>query len=199
MSLGEPKWYPAFNIGDGGCINDGLENVYFRRFSKYLFDSEQECCEFYYPMNAQGCIEPRSVEDPCSEEFQIDYWGIYNEDFLLEPEIGFYPSFSEDSYCVNDGNAPAYMITSPQNWKRKSITECCYSFYQFAYRECMGDSPNDEGGEIELPLCIQLPELSGDWYLNDLPDRGVYECVRECSGRKPCNGRASCEYFYNIF
>ena len=54
----------------------------------------------------------------------------------------------------------------------------------------MGDSPQ-EGEDIEIPLCIQQPELSGKWYLNDIPEKGIYECVRECSGRSPCNGRAS--------
>ena len=33
-------------------------------------------------------------------------------------------------------------------------------------------------------------QLSGKWYLNDLPEKEIYECVRECPGRSPCNGRA---------
>jgi len=54
----------------------------------------------------------------------------------------------------------------------------------------MGDSLNDADGAIDLPSCIQSPELSGKWYLFDLPEKGVYECRRECAGRNPCNGRA---------
>ena len=45
------------------------------------------------------------------------------------------------------------------------------------------------------PSCIQLPELSGNWYLYDVPVKGIYECVRECAGHSPCNGRAPREFF----
>jgi len=146
-------------------------------------------------MNVQGCIQPRIIEDPCtSEDFEGAYYGIYDEHFLLKQEVAFYPTFYEDNYCVNDGYAPAYMITRPSIWKLKSKVECCYRYYQYAFRECMGDSQNDEGGEIELPPCIELPELSGNWYIYDVPDKGIYECVRECAGHSPCNGRAPRKY-----
>ena len=75
------------------------------------------------------------------------------------------------------------------HWKKRTRAECCYAYYQWAFRECMGDSYN--GNEVvDLPSCIQQPDLSGKWYLNDIPELGIYECVRECPGRSPCNGRA---------
>lgn len=188
-SLGTPMWYPKFDSDAGGCTNDGLEPTYLKQFKMYVFDSKESCCENYYPLNMQNCIEPYAVKDPCTKEFEITYWGVYNEDFLLEPEVGYYPSFSDDRYCVNDGLAPAYLVRSPMHWKRNSRAECCYSYYQYAIRECMGEA-NNEGGAIELPRCIQQPLLSGKWYVNDIVTEGIYECVRECAGQSPCNGRA---------
>jgi len=76
-------------------------------------------------MNVQGCLRQELVEDPCAEEFNMAYWGIYNEDILLEPESGWYPTFSEGSYCANDGEAPAFMVTNPKLWKHKTNVECC--------------------------------------------------------------------------
>ena len=62
----------------------------------------------------------------------------------------------------------------------------------------MGDSSDNEGGEIQLPSCIPQPELSGKWYRNDIAwsehwaheREPTYECVRECPGSAPCYGRA---------
>ena len=50
----------------------------------------------------------------------------------------------------------------------------------------MGDSNADDPN---LPLCIQAPKLTGQWYLEDDPGQGVYDCVRDCIGGKPCGGR----------
>lgn len=101
-----------------------------KRINKYMFDTEEECCEHYFPLNARGCLtgDTAVVQDPCSEEFAVDYWGAYNQDFLLEHEVGYYPSFSseENKYCVDGGQAPAYMIRSPDIWKTESRSECCY-------------------------------------------------------------------------
>lgn len=64
-----PKWYPTFDLDKGGCINDGFEPVYMKRFSEFTFDSMEECCKYYYPMNVNGCRFP-SIKDPCSAEFE---------------------------------------------------------------------------------------------------------------------------------
>ena len=74
------------------------------------------------------------LEDPCSEEFDVEYYGIYDEFFLLKDEVGYYPTFSYegDKYCTSEvGDAHAYIITSPGLWKTRSMAECCYKFYQW--------------------------------------------------------------------
>ena len=126
----KPKWYPNPNlVGGAGCIDNGHEPDYFKRYNKYRFDTELQCCAFYFPYNVEGCIEEDNEEginkDPCANEFEAVYWDTYNEDFLLESETGYYPTFedNDDTYCVNDGNAPAYMISDPNLWKYPTLFE----------------------------------------------------------------------------
>ena len=122
-------WYPNPElIGGAGCINDGYEAEYHKRYTQYLFDTELQCCAFYFPYNVEGCMEEddeKSVKDPCADEFKAVYLDKYNEDFLLESETGYYPTWngSDNAYCVNDGNAPAYMLTNPQFWKYPTLFE----------------------------------------------------------------------------
>mmetsp|Transcript_36110 Transcript_36110/g.65047 ORF Transcript_36110/g.65047 Transcript_36110/m.65047 type:complete len:812 (-) Transcript_36110:199-2634(-) len=190
-SLGAFSWYPAFNIREGGCRNDGLEPMYMKRFVEYMFDTLEECCNYYYPMNVRGCIDPSLVKDPCGE-FELVHLEMYNEDYLREDEVGYYPNFeSDDKYCVNDGDAPPYMIVDPQAWKHPTLGQCCMAYFQHLFRNCMGDSFNENDDELALTPCTELPELSGKWYVQDYETGGEgYQCVRECHGRAPCAGRA---------
>merc|ERR1712238_452469 len=89
-SLGAFKWYPAFNFREGGCRNDGLAPRYMN--DEYMSDTLEECCSQYYPMNVRGCIDPILLEDPC-RGFEEKYLEMYNEDYLKESELGFYPDF----------------------------------------------------------------------------------------------------------
>ena len=121
------KWDPNPNLVDGaGCINDGYEAEYYRRYTKYLLDTELECCTFYFPYNIQGCIQEEDeegVEDPCQDEFMVSHLDIYNEDMLIESEFAYYASAEDNRYCVNDGNAPGYMIRNPAMWKFPTLWE----------------------------------------------------------------------------
>ena len=53
---GSPKWYPTFDLAEEGCQNDALELLMMKRHEGYLFDTQRECCEAFYPWNVSGCI-----------------------------------------------------------------------------------------------------------------------------------------------
>lgn len=44
-SAGPRKWYPDFDPSVIGCKGDGLEPLYMKRYTDYLFNTERECCE----------------------------------------------------------------------------------------------------------------------------------------------------------
>lgn len=69
-SIGYPKFYPTFDPFEAGCINDGKELEYLQRNGQFLFDTLEECCGYYYPMNSESCMKPGAVEDPCQDEFK---------------------------------------------------------------------------------------------------------------------------------
>ena len=69
----------------GGCRNDGNEPSYFRLYEGYLFSSIEECCENYYDWSITECLDP-SDHDPC-----YSFMGIYDEDFRVDSERGYYP------------------------------------------------------------------------------------------------------------
>lgn len=189
-SLGSPKWYPNFDTGEGGCKNDGQEPLYMRRYVDYLFDSQEECCMYYYEWNVDACMNPALAPDPCD----YTYMEIYNEDFLLaDPDLdaaGYYPDYEgDDQYCLNDGNAPEYMNASPKAWRHKTLSECCLANFQFVFRECMGYNNGDDGELAPLSPCAEpLPPASEKWYVEYYSEADPV-CVQDCDGEFPCNGR----------
>jgi hypothetical protein len=165
------------------------------RYADYLFDTLEECCENYYPWNVRGCIEPEPVdtaliEDPCAEPSDEVYWfDIYDESYTLDAEQGYYPVYNSDTeYCVDDGNAPAYMLASPDTWLHQSLAACCLANFQWVFRECMGDIYGIDG----VVICPSSLPLSGKWYAAYYDEDGTIDgCVKECEGAYPCYGRAS--------
>lgn len=140
QSLGRPKWYPDID-GNGGCKNDGNEPLRFKRYSDYLFDTLEECCDAYYDWNLNACLHPEIAPDPCSADNIFRYYEVgYNEDFLLESEVGYYPVWDdEELYCVkNPNDATPYMDTTPSAWKHQTLAECCWTNFQWVWRDCMG-------------------------------------------------------------
>lgn len=156
-----------------------------------MMDTQRECCEYYYGMNVQGCMHQTIVKDPCST-FEVAYLNIYDENYLREEELEFYPDFeSDDKYCVSNEEAPQYMIRRAAEWKKPTVEACCRAYFPSLFRECIDDSYNEEDTELDLTPCTQQPEVSGKWYVKDYGDGGEgYMCVRECHGRPPCAGRA---------
>ena len=109
-SLGDFLWYPNFDSeAASGCQNDGNEPLYFKRYEGYLFATLKEYCDAYYPWDVDECMNPQL--DPCTP---FSYMDIYDANFRLESEKGYYPSWDDDGiYCINDGQAPGYMLAIP--------------------------------------------------------------------------------------
>ena len=55
-----------------------------------------------------------------------------------------------DSYCVpDDGKAPSYMNAVESGWKFNRLEDCCWTHFQWAFRECIGDQ-FDEVSSLSL-------------------------------------------------
>ncbi len=106
QSLGTPKYYPDLSgvssprsiasghavPGPGGCKADGREPYDFKLYPGYLFDTLEECCNHHYGWNLSACLNPDLAEDPCSSVNAFNlYENGYDEGFLLESEVGYYP------------------------------------------------------------------------------------------------------------
>lgn len=52
------KWYPDLKSSEDGCRNDGHEKMmdYVREYDVSTFDSEEDCCIYYYPWSIEDCI-----------------------------------------------------------------------------------------------------------------------------------------------
>lgn len=187
-SSGPPKWYPEFDLAEGGCKNDGLEPLHMKTYDDYLFGDQLSCCEAYFPWNVGGCMEQNTiyasiVQDPCSTSAEVE------ENEELSREIGYYPKYSSDNeYCVDDGQPPPYMLAHPDGWFHQSLAECCLANFQWVFRECMGDKYGitAEGGGNPCPSAIKL---SGKWYV-EYYSEDDHRCVQECEGDHPCGGLA---------
>lgn len=176
-SLGEPLFYPLFDSEMGGCKNDGLEPFYIKRYEGYFFDTLEGCCETYFSFSLAECVNPSDVV-PC-----YSFMEMYDVDYL---ERGYYPVFTDennDIYCLNDGNAPAYMQTFPKAWKHDTLEQCCRTNFQFLFRECMGSL-----SDIALNPCIQetVDDHTFKWYVI-YHQRGNPECVQDCHIGPDCN------------
>jgi hypothetical protein len=67
---------------------------------------------------------------------------------LLTPSIQ--PVDDVNSYCVpDDGKAPAYMNAVESGWKFNRLEDCCWTHFQWAFRECIGDQ-FDEVSSLSL-------------------------------------------------
>lgn len=86
---------------------------------------------------------------------------------------------------MNGEMADGPLVPFADSWKYKTLAECCYENFSNLFKQCMGDSLEDN----ELPPCSLAPTLSGLWYVKDS------ECVIECEVGKfdSCNGRATSE------
>jgi hypothetical protein len=181
-SIGDFLWYPKFDSEDAGCRNDGNFPLYFKRYDGYLFQSLEECCAAYYPWSVEECMNPQL--DPC-----FSYMDIYDADFLTEPERGFYPSWDDDDiYCINDGQAPGYMLAWAEAWVDKTLEECCRENFQFAFKECM--SPAGDVG-LTLNPCApdaMIVEHSLKWYVIYPTDGGDPVCAQDCATGPECQG-----------
>ena len=104
----------------------------------------------------------------------------------------------EGVYCVKN-RGEDYMIGFTLAWKHETLADCCWANFQWDFKDCMGDSDTD-GKPLPLVPCTEpLPEPSGKWYVNYYSENDS-ECVRECIGEYPCNGRAtSFNELYNTF
>lgn len=89
-SAGPQTWYPDFD-GHGGCKGDGKAPKYMKRYPGYLFYSLEVCCQKHYFWNLLACMNPALAPDPCSSDSIFSNYDMYNEDFLLESEVGYYP------------------------------------------------------------------------------------------------------------
>jgi len=189
-SLGSALYYPKFDNEIGGCSNDGQQPLYFNRYDGYLFRSFEECCNTYYPWNVEDCLDT-SDHDPC-----YTYMEIYDSDYLLHPERGYYPVYDEgDLYCVKDGDPPAYMLAFPEAWTHETLEKCCRANFQFALQECMGHVD-----EIALNRCpnaiVTLPGHTFKWYVLYHSGKDP-TCVQDCVDGPDCGSYS--EYHQELY
>ena len=160
------EWYVEYVDEDPVCVREceGAAPCNGRASShKELHKSFDECCVLHLWWNVDcslydedGIQVDNSLVKPCSEI----YWTTYFDSVTSGVPASYYPDFSsDDNFCVNDENAPAYMETSPFVWKHQTLAECCWQNFQWKFKECMGDILGTENS-TSIP-CSPPPELSG--------------------------------------
>ena len=91
----------------------------------------------------------------------------------------------DTKYCVDDGNAPAYMNISPKAWKHATLDSCCWQNFQTNFRECMGS----QSYSVDKINPCPAVETSGKYYV-EYYSEGDRNCVMDCDGPAPCGGLA---------
>ena len=85
---------------------------------QFMFSTKQDCCDEHYSFDVGSCMEDSTA-------------GI-SGDF-------YYPDWtSGDEGCKNDGNAPDYMVSNQATWLHTDKGDCCASFFDYKFRDCMG-------------------------------------------------------------
>ena len=102
----------------------------------------------------------------------------------------------EDVFCVNDGNAPGYMMAFAQAWIQNTLEMCCRENFQFMFSQCMGNAES-----------ISLNPCPGDgppavhtakWYVKyDYSGGGDPQCVQDCAMGPDCDGWS--EHFEELY
>jgi hypothetical protein len=149
-------YYPAWDASEPRCDTGDPPNYMRSNPEGWLYDTPEECCQRYFGW-APTCVVASggtAVVDPTASLY--------------------YPDWSEANICVNDGNAPGYMKSSPKIWMYDTLAECCkvHYFWGDQYPKCMAS-----GGSVPAPT----EEL---WYV----DFNEQKCVTSCVGPAPCGG-----------
>lgn len=148
-------YYPDWDGTNESCIIDGAEPEYMRAnaYGYYLFVSLQDCCEQHFSWMVNECAG--TVDQTTAGMFYPDWEG---------GNIG----------CLDDGNAPSYMMNNPTSWMHETLEACCTRNYAWNYNTCMGAG----GGAAATG--------TSKWYV----DYNDSICVQDCVGSAPCGGLA---------
>ncbi|KAL7478606.1 hypothetical protein ACHAW6_004371 [Cyclotella cf. meneghiniana] len=165
-SYAHELWYPDWERANTGCVSDGNEPLYMIEPANkhlYLFNTRKDCCEKHYSWNFNECMN-------------------------IIPSSGgkFYPDWSVGANhgCKNDGNAPAYMIMSPNIWLHPTLDSCCASYFPWKLNECLAVASAAFSAGAE----------SYKWYM----DWTLGKCVKDCMNGNGCSGLAhSWDDLYN--
>eukprot|EP00956_Cyclotella_meneghiniana_P034765 scaffold108040_cov122-Cyclotella_meneghiniana.AAC.5 len=104
----------------------------------------------------QDGSEPFSKAGCCDEfYYYYDYSTCMNESSSSSSGTSYYPDWSGDDTCKNDGQAPPYMVGNPTLWLHSTLAECCNTHYFWKSNECIGTTVSASTG-------LYYPDWSGD-------------------------------------
>lgn len=141
------KYYPDWS-GDDTCKADGDAPKYMLlNPTLWLYSTLSECCSENYSWKLNECL---GSSDAGSASL-------------------YYPDWSGDNDgCINDGDAPEYMVLNPSLWLHTTLQSCCEKNYSYILSQCIGSSVTG----------------SDEWYM----DYAASKCVKDCDGASPCGG-----------
>ena len=149
-------YYPAWEASEPRCDTGDPPNYMRGNPKGWLSDTPEDCCRRFFGW-ATTCVVNSggtAVADPTASLYYADW--------------------SETNTCVNDGNAPGYVKSSPKIWMYDTLAECCKANYFWGdeYSKCVYPDGNIPAPTEEL------------WYVDW--NEGI--CVTSCVGSKPCGG-----------
>jgi len=185
------KWYVQYYHDDAlRCVKDcvGPEPCDNRpTLFKELYDTFHICCEVHLWHDDVPCTSRDDNGFILEEEDCTDsYWDTESNE-LVTTNMIYYAS---PTTCLRDDAQELFHIKlSTDVWKYPSLAECCYNNFHWQFKECMAYEEDNA-----LEPCSPPPEYSLKWYTRTVTNKSgalESECVQECDGPAPCNGRAS--------
>jgi len=106
----------------------------------------------------------------------------------------WYPSFTTDEYCLNDGNSPWYMTSNAAGWLYNNRDGCCTRYYAYDYTACMG--VNGAAAIGYYPAWDGTEKCRNDRdvpdYMRRNPSLWIYDDIESCCGRYYNWAKADC-------
>jgi hypothetical protein len=167
-------WYPDWEGTNSGCKRDGNEPLYMTENAiVYMYSTKRDCCNEHYSWNLE-----------CMGESMGTTGNKY------------YPDWTGDDICKNDGEGPTYMALNPTMWLHDTLAECCAQNYDWKMNECM--SLAEDGG-----TGLYYPDWSGDneaclndsqepQYMIQNPSIWMFSTLAECCEKYYSYNLATC-------
>jgi hypothetical protein len=99
--------------------------------SNFIFSTKAECCAEHYSTSTT-CLGTTSASAGSADKWYAD-WSSGTET------------------CVNDGNAPDYMVDNESLWLYTNRDDCCARFFSYDLDNCKGISSSSSGSGKYYP------------------------------------------------